>query len=152
MATDPSYRSDRATLRRLSRTESYLDLSGGRRRPLDVRGVSAAASRLLAGASDADRHRIVAHQAAQIGRILSVDPKARAVLALAPVLGLIPDLPEWSVRDRERLARFLRAKDAPSEARAARIASGHPKFLEALAKVIADRRGDVRRAVSRPVR
>ena len=138
MATDPTYRSDRETLRRLSRTEAYLDLSGGRRRPLDVRGVSAAASQLIAGASDADRHRIVTRQAALIGRLLGVDPKARAVRALAPVLGLIPDLPEWRVRDRERLARFLRAKDAPSEARVARIASRHPKFLEALANVIAD--------------
>jgi hypothetical protein len=138
MATDPTYRSDRATLLRLSRTEAYLDLSGGGRRPLDVRGVSAAASRLLAGVSDADRQRIVARQAAQISRLLGVDPKARAVRALAPVLCLIPDLPEWSVRDREQLVRFLRAKDAPSEAKAAQIASRYPKLLEALAKVLAD--------------
>jgi hypothetical protein len=138
MIADPIYRSDRATLLRLSRTEAFLDLSGGDHRPLDVRGVSAAASRLLAAAADADRHRMVARQATQISRLLGVDPKARAVRALAPILCLIPDLPEWSVRDREQLACFLQAKDAPSEARAARITSRHSKLLEALAKVLAD--------------
>ncbi|NNG16390.1 MAG: hypothetical protein HKM89_07910 [Gemmatimonadales bacterium] len=138
MAADSAYRSDPATLLRLSRTEAYLDLSGGRRCPLDVRGVSAAASRLLAGAARADRKRMISRQATRVGRILGVDPKARAVRALAPVLCLIPDLPAWSGRDRARLARFLRAKDAPSEQRAALIASRHPKLLEALAKVTTD--------------
>ena len=35
MAAQPGYRSDRRMLRRLSRTEAFLDLSGGKRRPLD---------------------------------------------------------------------------------------------------------------------
>jgi hypothetical protein len=138
MAADPTHRSDRAMLHRLSRTEAYLDLSGGRRRPLDVRGVSAAASRLIDGAARADRNRRIARQVARIGQILGVDPKARAVRALAPVLCLIPDLARWNDRDRARLARFLQAKDAPSEHRAALIASRHTEFLQALAKVNAD--------------
>ena len=56
----------------------------------------------------------------------------RALRTLAPLLCMIEDLPDWSRRDRSALARALRAKDAPSEARAARLFTGHPRLGDAL--------------------
>lgn len=132
-ASNPGHRSDRRTLRKLSRTEAFLDLSGGRHRPLDLGRLSLAESRFLSGAGD--RRRAAARCSARLGRILGVDPGARAVRALAPALCLLEDLPGWTRSDMRLLAEFLRAKDAPSETRAARLSTRHSRLLEGLRRI-----------------
>jgi hypothetical protein len=131
-AVDPAHRSDRRMLRRLSRTEAHLDLSGGRCRPVDFGRLALAESRWLGQAAGGDGRRAAALCAARLGRILGVDQRARAVRSAAPSLCLIPDLHAWPRRDREMLARFLRAKDGSSEAKAARLSARLPRLAEAL--------------------
>jgi hypothetical protein len=130
----PGHRSDRRTLRRLSRTEAVLALEGARRRPIDFYGLSSAASRELA---EDGREQVAAPCARRIGRLLGLDSRARAVRAAAPLLALIPELARWPLSDRTALARLLVAKDAPSERRAAVISARHPRLTEALARVAA---------------
>jgi hypothetical protein len=131
-AADPSYRCDRRTLRRLSHTEAYLDLSGGRHRPVDFGGLGLAQSRLLASRFGGDRALAEKRCAARLARALRVPPGGRTLRTLAPLLSLIRDLPAWSARERASLAGALRAKDAGSEARAAKVFARHSRLLEAL--------------------
>ncbi len=136
-AADPAHRSDRRMLRRLSRTEAYLDLSSGRVRPVDLARLSTAASRRVLSAAGADRSAAARRCAARIGRLVgsgagSTPAGARALAAAAPILSLIADLKAWPRRDRAALGRFLRAKDAPSESLAARLSARMPRLLEAL--------------------
>jgi len=146
-AADPGYRSDRRMLRRLSHTEAYLDLSGGRRRPLDLARLSMIETSFVARDGRAGRSALASRWAARAGRLLGLDPRARALRTLAPVLCLIPDLARWSRRELDDLSRFVRAKDAASEAPAARIGARHHRLAEALHAIVD--RGPIREATRR---
>ena len=69
-----------------------------------------------------------------MGRLLGA-PAGRALDHLSPALDMIPDLPRWSRRDRSALARILKAKDAPCEARAARLFKSHTRLEAALRSI-----------------
>jgi len=135
MAAEPGYRSNRRTLRRLSNTEAYLDLSGGRRRPLDLGRLGLAESRFIAERFGGDRRLAERRCAARIARLLGVERKGRALHTLAPLLSMIEDLSQWSRRDKSSLIRMLRAKDAPTETRAARYFAAHPRFGDAVRRL-----------------
>jgi len=135
MAAQPGYRSDRRMLRRLSRTEAFLDLSGGKRRPLDFGRLGLAESRFIAERFDGDRRLAERRCAARVTRLLDVEDEGRALRGLAPLLCMVDELPRWSRRDRSALAGILRAKDAPSEARAARRLAAHPRLGSALRRL-----------------
>jgi len=137
MAADPRHRSDRRMLRRLSRTEAYLDISKDGRRPLDFGRLSIAESRFLGEASGGNRRKAEAACAAGVGKLLGIDPRLRAVRAAAPTLSLIAGLRRWPRGDRDALRRFLLAKEAPSEARAARLSARMGRFVEALRLIAA---------------
>lgn len=131
MRARPGYRSDRRTLHRLSRTEAYLDLSAGRCRPFDFGRFGIAVSRHIAENFEGDRALARRRCAARVRRLLSAPP-GRALDDLSPALDMIPDLPRWSRRDRSALATILKAKDGPSEARAARLFKSHTRLAAAL--------------------
>jgi hypothetical protein len=135
MAAEPGYRSDRRMLRRLSRTEAYLDLSAGKRRPLDFGSLGLAESRFIAERFGGDRRLAQRRCAARVARLLAVKNRGQALRGLAPLLCMIEELPRWSRRDRSALAAALRAKDAPSEARAARRLAAHPRLGAALRRL-----------------
>jgi len=126
MRARPDYRSDRRMLRRLSHTSAYLDLSRGHCAPTDFGRLGILQSQYL-GENSEDRC------AARVARTFSVPRRARAVRAMAPLLCMIPDLQRWSAPERLAMARALRAKDARSEAPAARLLGEHRRFLDALA-------------------
>jgi hypothetical protein len=132
MREEPGYRSDRRMLRRLAPTAAYLDLSDGRRTPVDFGRLGIAQSRYLTEEFGGDRERGETRGAARGARVLKVDRAARATRRLAPLLGMIPDLGRWSARDRARLARALRAKDGRSEVAAARLFNAHETFRAAI--------------------
>ncbi len=135
MASRPSYRSDLGTLRRLSHTEAYLDLSGGRLRPLDLGRLGMAQSRFIGSEFNGDRGRAQQRCTERLRRILGVSAPGRSFRELAPLMCMIPDVQEWSRREKSLLAGFLRAKDASSEARAARLQAAHPRLGRALHRV-----------------
>jgi hypothetical protein len=132
MHAEPAYRSNRRMLRRLAPTAAFLDLSGGRRTPVDFGRLGIRQSRYLTEEFGGDRARGEAQCAARVARRLKVDRAARATRSLAPLLAMIPDLAKWSTRDRARLARALRAKDGRSEVAAARLFNAHETFRTAL--------------------
>jgi hypothetical protein len=134
MRARPGYRSDRRMLRRLSKTEAYLDLSGGRCRPFDFGHLGIAQSRFVAEAFGGDRALAEKRCASRIGRLLGI-ADGRALRNLAPILSMIPGLPKWSRRDKAALARILKAKDARCEARAAHLFKTHPLLEAALRSI-----------------
>jgi hypothetical protein len=140
MAADPGYRCDRRTLRRLSHTEAYFDLSRGKCHPLDLGALGMAQSRFIGTRFHGDRALAEKRCAARLCRLIGMGPAGAAVRNLAPLLCMIPDLPGWSLKERRALGRFLRAKDAPSEARAARLLKGHPRLGDALHRIASDPR------------
>jgi hypothetical protein len=134
MRARPGHRSDRRTLHRLSHTEAYLDLSGGRCRPFDFGRFGIALSRHIASKFEGDRVLAEQRCAARIGRWLGVRD-GRALRNLAPALDMIPDLARWSRSDKSALAQLLVAKDARSEARAARLFKAHARLEAALRSI-----------------
>ena len=61
--------------------------------------------------------------------------RGRTLRNLAPALDMIEDLRQWSRRDKSALGRILTAKDARSEARAARLFKAHPRLGAALRSI-----------------
>jgi len=139
MRSKKGYRSSMRTLRKLSYTEAYLDLSRGRCRPLDFESLSHAATRYIAGRFDGDRDRAAGGGTRRLIRILGIDdyaewtlPEKQWMRELAPILCLIPDLESWPVRDRRALATLLKAKGARYELDYTRRAAKHTRLAEAL--------------------
>lgn len=132
MASRPSHRSDRKTLRRLSRTEAYLDLSRGRLRPLNLGRLGMAQSRFIGSTFNGDRRLAQRRCTERLRRVLGGSKPGRSFRSLAPLICMIPDTQDWSRRERSLLAAYLLAKDAPSEARAARLQAAHPRLGPAL--------------------
>jgi len=145
MQTDPGHRSDRRTLKRLSHTSAFLDLSGGECRPLDLGRLGIAQSRFMARHRFAgDRRRLLRHCRDTLRRNLGVAsltswsaPESDAWQRLAPILAMLPDLPSWSRRDKQQAIAFIRAKGAISERRAAHILQRHGKLGPALRRLAA---------------
>jgi hypothetical protein len=135
MLDDSGYRSDRRMLRRLAPTSAYLDLSQGRRVPVDFGKLGILQSKYLTEAFAGDRARGEARCAARVARLLKVPRDARATRSLAPLLCMIPKVAKWRTRDRARLARALKAKDARSEVHAARLFNEHETLRDALARL-----------------
>lgn len=135
MASRPGYRSDMRTLRRLSHTEAHLDLSGGRLRPLELGRLGTALSRFIGSSFDGDRRLAQRRCTARLQRLLGVRAPGRSFRELAPLLCMIPDLAAWSSKEKSSLAAFLHAKDAVSEARAARLQAAMTRFGEALHRI-----------------
>lgn len=135
MREEPEYRSDRRMLRRLAPTAAYLDLSGDRRTPVDFGRLGVLQSRYLTEEFGGDRVRGEERCARRVARILKTPRDGRATRSLAPLLCMIPNLSKWSARDRARLARALKAKDARSEVKAARLLNEHDTLRAALARL-----------------
>ena len=136
-AANRHHRSDLRTLRRMSQTEAFLDLSGGKHRPMDLGRLGLAQSRLVESQFGGDRARAESRCASRAAALLGVDARGRALRALAPLLALIPDLGSWNPWDRATLGRAIHAKDGRSEARATRLLADHPRLGDALRQVAA---------------
>jgi hypothetical protein len=54
---------------------------------------------------------------------------------LAPVLGAISDLPDWSVRERRALVDVIRAKGGPREADYLRRMQAHVRLRDSLLRL-----------------
>lgn len=135
MAAEPGYRSDRRMLHRLKYGEAVLDLSGGRREPIELARIGFALSRWIGQEHHGDRRRAERLSARRVARWLGRDTGGRALPALAPLLCMIPDLDSWSARERRAMGRLLDAKDGPSEAASALGFKEHPRLGEALRRI-----------------
>jgi hypothetical protein len=139
MRADPAHRSDRRTLRRLSHTSAFMDLSAGQCRPLDLGLLGIAQSRFMTHRFAGDRRKGLRHCLRSLRRDLEIASPGNwstderdALERLAPILAMLPDLATWNRRDKKQVVAFIRAKGATSERRAASLLQGHGKLGSAL--------------------
>jgi hypothetical protein len=139
MRSKRGYRSSMRTLRRLSYTDAYLDLSRGRCRPLDFESLSQEATRYVARRFDGDRDRAARGSTRRLIRILGIEDYTEWtrderywMRELGPILCLIPNLESWPVRDRRALAAVIRSKGASYELTYTRRAAKHTRLAAAL--------------------
>jgi hypothetical protein len=139
MRRRPGYRSSLATLRELSHTDAYFDLSGGKRRPLDFEGLGLVVSRMVKEEFGGDRRRaarVCGRRVREALRIKDLDawtPDEKTALErIAPALALVPDLARWPAPEKRALARAIRAKGGRSEADYLRTLEQAPRLAKAL--------------------
>lgn len=137
MRAEPGYRCGIRVLRRLSKTEAYLDLSNGRCARFPFGRLGLAVSQFIARRFDGDRMGATRHCTQDVLRVLGSssarwsDDEQRALREMSLVLCMLPGLPDWSRNEKNALERIIRGKAARSEARACvgmkkhrRLASG----------------------------
>jgi hypothetical protein len=140
IARERDYRSPLAMLRRLGRSNLFLTLDGGPPAPaVTGSGLAALVTGHVTRAFDGDRRAAVADAVTRVARALGATgrgrvsaPERRAFERLAIVMGLIPDLARWPVRERERLRLVMRAKGGVSEARYLALLDGHRRLRRRL--------------------
>ncbi len=133
MRADPTHRSNLRMLRRLALTDADLDLSAGRVPLLPLAEIGLALSRSIDARFGGDRARCERAARRRVGAILDVPRAAIGLRLVAPLLAMIPDLHAWSRRDLGGVRRFVLAKGARSERRAAVVLAGHDRLCRALA-------------------
>lgn len=136
LGASPGARSDLRTLRRLSDTSVWFDLSRGACRPLALGRIGLAVTRRIVAEHRGEREAGRRRDATRVARALALGgtvPRATLEL-LAPVLALDPELERRPARERARLARFCRAKAGPSEGGADRWLQSCPGVLAALSR------------------
>jgi hypothetical protein len=138
MRRRPRHRSDGKTLRKLAKSEAYLDLSGGRCRPVSFGKLGVAITRSLATQSGGDRAKAERLALARATRVLVIrdlpswlPDERRALGAAAPMVSVL-GVESWKGRDRSNLLRYIRAKGARSEARASRLSAKNESLRKAL--------------------
>ena len=141
-AASPGRRTPPATLRRLAAAPLLLDVPGEAPLLPDTFRLAdlgrAAASRFAASglSSDAYAARIARRVSLALG-LRRPDGAAReALLALAPILTLVPDLAGWPRDAKEDLARLVRSKAGRDEVRCARLSSKHRKLAADLVRAV----------------
>jgi hypothetical protein len=129
----PGYRSSRATLRRLAGDGMVLEVGGAQpaARAFDVRRVGLAAARLSASGA-AGR---VARAVGAPGWRSWPSAERLAFRQLAPLLALIPDLPDWPRPDRSALVPLIRAKGGRREADYLGLMRRHRRLRAALLRL-----------------
>jgi hypothetical protein len=116
------YRSSLATLRELSLTDAFFDLSGGTRSPVNFEHLSHAVSRFVREEFRGSRSRAGRASASRLLRSLEIrdfdawtPAEKTALRRMAPVFVLVPDLDGWPPAAKRSLAAAIRAKGGPSE-------------------------------------
>lgn len=137
------YRTGLPTLRKLVRSNLFLDLERARR---DVIGtiptdrIALRVTDLVAGRFGSDRERAVSVLADEAARALGVSgwrrwPAGERLFweRWAPLVALLPDLREWSDADRRGLVEVIRAKGARRESDFVARFDAHPRLGAAFA-------------------
>jgi hypothetical protein len=144
MRRRPSHRSSLATLRELSLTDAYFDLSGGRCAPVNFEHLGHAVSRMVRDRFEGSRGRAERASVERITAILGIrDARAwsrdetRALRRWAPVLVLVAGLADWPAKEKRALAAAIRARGGKSEFDYVRRIDGVPGLQEALHAVAA---------------
>jgi hypothetical protein len=127
-------RSSLAMLRRLADTSVTFPLARRAEAPLPLGAIGLAVTRRITAEHRGDRERAQRNDVARVTRALALGRSVpRATLELvAPVLALDSELERRPRAERARLARFVRAKAAPSERGADAELGAAAGFLAAL--------------------
>ncbi|MBI4572028.1 MAG: hypothetical protein HY713_01920 [candidate division NC10 bacterium] len=135
IARDPTYRSSRKTLAQLCQGGMVVSVGGGGDPDSRTFDVQRLGLRALAQAGRNPAGKIATGVAESLGtarwRAWPCGER-RAFERMAPVLALIPDLPDWSLSDRRRLVEIIRAKAGPREADYLRRMRTHARLRDCL--------------------
>lgn len=123
-ARDRSHRTSAGILKKLASRPMWLDLFPEPAPVFDLVDLGEAVMRTNVPASGLDRSGIITTKVNALSEMLGVkdrsdwpDPERAAFEDLAPALGLIDGLDEWSVRDKRMLVALARAKGLRTEDR-----------------------------------
>jgi len=139
MRREPGRRSSTGTLRRLSHTAAFSDLSAGQCPPLDLGGIGVRQSRIIATKFAGVRARAQKQGLRVVAKFLGdavpgrhAPDERRAWEMLAPLIVSLPDLEDWNASDRKRLRRILRRKGEASEIGVDQLVWSHERLRRGL--------------------
>jgi hypothetical protein len=143
MRRKPGYRCSLSTLRELSYTDAYLDLSRGACAPLNFESLGHAVSRFITGEFAGDRRRAERACVRRVVEVLGIDERAQwspaeraALERAAPILALIDGLSGWPARERRSLSAAVRARGGASEGEYIRSLQRVPRLAASLHAVV----------------
>ncbi len=146
IASDKEYRTSKAILTRLAESDLCLDLKRPGEfveRDISVGQIALAQTRLIASQFDGDRDRAEREAPALARKTLVVrstegwPPTERLWFNRLALLALsLPNLEEWTTRDKQNLVEIMKAKGALREQQFVRILREHRKLGEAIAELL----------------
>jgi hypothetical protein len=145
ITADHSYRSSMKTLKRLAKSDIFFhidaDRMDGYREPSAARlgyAVTAFVARQFGG----DRRRAERESVRRVARSLGLADlkqwsadEIKGFHRMAPLLACLPEIERWSARERNLLARIVRAKGSRRERDYALLASRHRRFRDAVERL-----------------
>jgi hypothetical protein len=133
------------TLKRLARSDIFFHLDADKMdgyRELSVARVGDAVTAFIAREFAGDRRKAERESVRRVARALGISDWRRwsadeitGFHRMAPMLACIPDLEQWSAREKHLLARIVRAKGSRRERDYALLASRHHRFCEAVGQL-----------------
>jgi hypothetical protein len=143
IASTPGYRTPSRVLRRLSAGNVVYEAPGTPRGAWDrfsIRNLGLAVQRRMAAEFNGNSQNIRRASVSEVSSALGVDlgkreNERRSFEELALVLALIPELAEWSQREKEALIQIIRAKSGADESRFARLLQRHSRLRAVLIRI-----------------
>ena len=142
IAADRSYRSPMTTLKKLAKSDIFFHLDEDKMdgyRELSAARVGQAVTAFIAREFAGDRRKAERESVRRVVRALGISDWKRwsadeitGLHRMAPLLACLPDLGQWSARDKLLLARIVRAKGSSHERGYALLASRHHRFRTAV--------------------
>ncbi|MEZ5291306.1 MAG: hypothetical protein R2745_09500 [Vicinamibacterales bacterium] len=145
IAGDPSYRSSREMLKRLSRSDMYFHLETSwthAHEPISLADLGYAVTRHVVRKYAGDRRAAVTGAVRTLARVLPLGSIASwtpgeclGLERLAPLVEAMGGVERWPTEDRRILARALRAKGGTRERRFVRLTQQLPRLEAGLARL-----------------
>src|SRR5580692_6940529 len=141
IAANPQYRTSKKTLKRLAEAHMFYELPGGERFAWDefsTRNVGLRVNRRMAREFDGESVRIGEASVSEVSRALDLrvsgwnSAELRALENWSLVLTLIPNLRNWSRKEKLETAKMIRAQAGSNEIRYLRRTQQHPQLREEL--------------------
>ena len=141
IAANPQYRTSKKTLKRLAEAHVFYELPGGERFAWDefsTRNVGLRVNRRMAREFDGESVRIGEASVSEVSRALDLrvsgwnSAELRALENWSLVLTLIPNLRNWSRKEKLETAKVIRAQAGSNEIRYLRRTQQHPQLREEL--------------------
>jgi hypothetical protein len=143
---DRGYRTPARILHRLSEAPMIYELPRHTLGPGDwdrfrIRNLGLAVQRRMASDFDGDAQQIRTASVREVARAIGVPADSKDVEQmrdwgnLALVLGLIPDLADWTREEKRRLAAIIRAKADKSDTEYVRLLQKHLRLRKAMIKI-----------------
>jgi hypothetical protein len=137
------YRSPLAVMRRLARADLELRLSSGETPWVDPKALSLAATEWIGRVFAGDRKVAEAAAMTRVRAILEVNDEATwppgersAFRVLSILVGMIPDLEDWSPKERRDCLALMRAKGARDETLYFELVRRHDRLRHALVDIL----------------